>query len=157
MSYDGVLQGAGYAVVAVLCVVAAVRRSSSVAWWLVSVGVVLRAFGFVITLWFLSIKHPLPFPSIADVAWVLSTVALIGAVAIRLRDLARRMPVLVVLDGHRSRSSCRGRPGGASHAIRTLSAPGIPRTEIVVNVGYPVLDTALLVAVATLVTAVPRR
>ncbi len=156
--YDGLLQGAGYAVVAVLCVVAAVRRSSSVVWRLVSVAVVLRAFGFVITLWFLSIKHPLPFPSIADVAWVLSTVALIGAVAIRLRELARRMPVLVVLDGIAIALLLVGVALAVlARPIRTLSAPGIPRSEIVVNVGYPVLDTALLVAVATLVTAVPRR
>lgn len=157
--YDGVLQGTGYAVVAVLCVVAAVRRSTtSIAWWLVTAGVVLRAVGFVIALWFLSIKHPLPYPSIADAAWVLSTVALIGAVALRLRDLVRRMPIFVVLDGLTgSLIVVAIAIAVLSHSVTTLSAAGIPRSEIIVNVGYPVLDTALLVAVATLLTSVRGR
>ena len=68
------------------------------------------------------------------------------------------MPVFVVLDGVASSlvvvaiAIAVRRP-----SVRTLSRRGIPRSEIVVNVGYPVLDTALLVAVATLVTAVSRR
>ena len=130
----------------------------SIAWWLVTAGVVLRAIGFVVSLWFISIKHPLPYPSIADAAWVLSTIALIGAVAFRVRDLVRRMPIFVVLDGLTgSLVVVAIAIAVLSHAVRTLSAAGIPRSEIIVNVGYPVLDTALLVAVATLLTSVRGR
>ena len=154
--FDGVLQGAGYVALAVLCTVAAVRgRQAHLTWWLVTTAIVLRAIGFVISLSFFSLHDQLPYPSVADVAWVLSSLALIAAVVVRLHELAPRLPKLVVLDGLIAMSIVLG---GAiailADPIITLSAPGTPRNEILVNITYPVLDILQLVAASALVTAV---
>jgi PAS domain S-box-containing protein len=152
---DGALQGAGYVAVAVLCAVGATRgRRTSVAWWLVSAAIGLRAVGFVLSLSFLGLHHPLPYPSIADLAWVLSSLALIGAIAVRLHEVAPRLPVLAVLDGLIAVAIVLGVAVAVlADPIVTLSAPGMPRSEILVSIGYPVLDILQLVAASALVMA----
>ena len=159
VAYDGVLQGLGYTLVAVLAVTgAALRVRTSVAWWLVAVAVALRAVGFVLALTAISVKHPLPYPSVADAAWVLSSLCLIGGVVLRLHDLAPRASRLTVLDGIAAALLVIALALGIlASPIRTLTAPGTPHSAVVVNIGYPVLDTVLLVAAAALVTTVRLR
>src|SRR5690242_11529587 len=154
--FDGVLQGVGYVTVAALCIAGALRgRRTTLTWWLVTTGVVLRAIGFVLSLTFLSLHDQLPYPSVADLAWVLSSLALIAAVVVRLHELAPRLPALVVLDGLIAVSIVLGIAIAIlADPIGMLSEPGTPHNEILVNITYPVLDILQLVAASALVTAV---
>jgi PAS domain S-box-containing protein len=151
---DGLLQGTAYVAVALLCAVGVLRRSSGAAWRWVTAAVALRAIGFVLTLAFLAAGAPLPYPSVADAAWVLSSLALIGAVALRLHELVPRLPRLVVLDALAVSLLLVGLVVDVlAEPLVTLTSPGVERSAVVVNIVYPLLDTALLVAAAALITA----
>lgn len=154
VAFDGVLQGAGYTLVAALGIIAAARRRATAAWWAVAAAVVLRAVGFDISLTILSLGHLLPYPSVADAAWALSAVALVAAIVLRLRETAPRLPTLVLIDSAAATLVVLGTAAEVlTGPLRTLSDPPYGHTQIVVNIGYPVLDTALLIAAATLVTS----
>ncbi len=153
---DGVLQGSAYTLVAVLAAVWARRPPASVpASWCVVAALGLRALGFVLTLTFLGVGDPLPYPSVADLAWTASSVMLIIAVVLRVRDLAPRLPLLVVLDAFATSLLL---IGTASHFLqgplqKLTEAPGAAVESIAFNLVYPVLDVALLVALAALISA----
>ena len=105
-------------------------------------------------------RRTLPSPSIDDAAWVLSTLCLIAAVVFRLHDLApRRVSRLHGARRHRRRTARGGtRPGVLRVADPDAHRPRqLRHSAIVVNIGYPVLDTVLLVAAAALVTTVRLR
>ena len=159
---DGVLQGAGYVLVTLLAVVWAARRTAdpaaaplAPAGWLLVAGIGLRTLGFVLTLTFLSRSDPLPYPSVADVAWVLSSIAIIAGVVLRIRTLAPRLSLLVALDALAASLVLVGLVVGVlSGPVRTLAgAPGTQTGAIITNVVYPIIDAALLVALAALVSA----
>lgn len=156
VAYDAVLQGAGYTLVAVLAVLGAMlRKPSRATWWLVASAVVLRAVGFDISLTILAQGRPLPYPSVADLAWGLSVLALVAAVGFRIHELAPRLAALTVLDGIAgSLVVLGGAVGVLAGPVGTLARGAADTAAITVNVGYPVLDTALLVAGATLVLVV---
>jgi signal transduction histidine kinase len=158
VAFDAVLQGSCYLITAVLAVLAAVRVRPTRSWWLVCAAMCLRAVGFTLALTFRSVGHPLPFPSVADAAWVLSTLCLIGAVVLRIAERAPRLGVLVVLDGLALSLVALGVAFVVlARPIDTLRHEGVSRSEIITNIGYPVLDTVLLVAAAALVTLVRLR
>ncbi len=152
---DGFLQGASYVLIAVLAVLWGAAAPTSVpAARSVAAALVLRALGFGLTLAFLSLGEPLPYASVADLAWVGSSLLLILAVVLRVRDLAPRLPALVVLDAL-----------GASllllgaviivllDPVRQLTeAPGVSADSVALNLIYPVIDVAMLIAVAALVS-----
>ena len=159
---DSVLHGAGYVMVAVLAVTWAVQRSVdparapvTPATWCLVAGIGLRALGFVLTLTFRSLGEPLPYPSVADVAWVLSSLVIIAAVVLRLRTLAPRLTTLVALDALAASLVLVGLVVGIlSGPVRTLGeAPGAEAGALVTNIVYPIIDAALLVALAALVAA----
>lgn len=154
--YDAGLQGAGYTLVAALAVLGAtLRRPARVTWWLVAAALVLRAVGFDISLTILAQGRPLPYPSVADLAWGLSVLALIAAVGFRIHELAPRLASLTVLDGIAGSLVVLGVAIGVlAGPVGTLARAAADPAAITVNIGYPVLDTALLVAGATLVLAV---
>lgn len=153
--FDGLLQGGAYVLVALAAVAGARHRAgASLAWWTVAGAVALRAVGFVLALSFVSVGRPLAHPSIADAAWILAGLALLAGVALRLHELAPRLSRLAVLDGVAASLLSLGLVAGAlAGPIESLTAPGTPRGTIEVNIGYPVLDAALLVAASALVTA----
>ena len=149
VAFDGVLHGGGYLLVAALAVIAGVRTRATVGWWFVVGAVVLRALGFAVSLSFLAAHHPLAYPSVADAMWVLSGLALITAVVIRLRELVARVSTLVLLDAATAALLAAGLAIAVlTHPVSVLSAPGIARSAVITNVVYPVLDAALLVVVA---------
>jgi PAS domain S-box-containing protein len=149
---DGVLQATAYVVVAGLALAGAWR--ATVAWRLVAGAVALRALGFVLALASIGAGHPLSYPSVADAAWVCSGLALVAAVALRLHELAPRLPRLVVLDGLAGGLLVLGLAVAVlAGPVGTLSEPGVPSDAVAVNLGYPVLDTALLVGATTLAAA----
>jgi PAS domain S-box-containing protein len=155
---DGVLQGTAYVAIALLCVAGVARRRTGTAWRWVTAAVGLRAIGFVLTLTFLAAGSPLPYPSAADVAWVLSSLTLIAGVALRLHELVPRLPRLVVLDALAVSLLLVGLVVDVlAVPLTTLTAPEVPRSAVAVNIVYPLLDAALLVAAAALATAARQR
>ncbi len=156
---DGVLQGSAHTVLAILALVWAVRTPAVPAAWAVAGAVVLRATGYVLALTFVGLGDPLPYPSVADLAWVGSTLLLILAVVLRVRDLAPRLPLLVVLDAVGASLLLVGTVVLVlADPIRTLTAtPGVVSDSLAVNLVHPVIDVTLLIAVAALVSAGRRR
>lgn len=154
---DGVLHGLGYLFVALLCVHALVSSRTGPAWRLVAAAVVLRVLGFVVALGYLSVGAPLPYPSVADAAWVLSTFFLVAAVALRLHDAAPRLTLLVALDAVGSSLLMIGLVIGIlAGPVDTLTGPRTPSDDVVASLLHPVLDVALLVAGVTYLAVVRR-
>ena len=160
-AFDGALHASTYALIAVLAVAWATRSPtpSTSAARALAAAVLLRALGFVLTLAFASLDSPLPYPSVADLAWVGSGLLLIVAVVLRVRDLAPRLPLLVALDALAASLLLLGTVVLVLLGpIRTLTdTPGVVSDSIAFNLVYPVMDVALLVAVAALVSAGRRR
>ncbi|GAB3077099.1 ATP-binding protein [Pedococcus soli] len=157
--FDGLLQGGAYTVVALLGLVGARhRRTTGAAVWLVVAFLVLRAVGFDVSLTALSLGRTPSYPSWADAAWVASSLTLFAALALRLSDLSRRRGSLIVLDGV---SAALVALGLAAHALdgplRTLTADGVPTSAVVMNIVYPALDVALLMAGAAFLTTTRSR
>ncbi|QIK66658.1 PAS domain S-box protein [Nocardioides sp. HDW12B] len=154
--FDGLLQGSSYTLIAALAVLWVLRPPSSIpAASSIAVALVLRALGFALTLSFVSLGDPLPFPSVADLAWVGSSLLLILAVVLRVRDLAPRLPMLVVLDALGASLLLLGAVILLLRGpVRTLTEqPGVAADSVAFNLVYPVVDLALLMAVASLVAA----
>ena len=156
--FDGWVNLAGYALLAAVALLGAgLRTRSDLAWWLTAAGLALRAVGFAIVIGYLLSGSTPPYPSLGDLAFVLSSIALVLAVVCRLRGLAPRLPLLVLLDGVAAALLVLGVAIAVlSRPLATLSQPGVTHRAVVVNAAYPVLDMALLVALATLVTTVAR-
>ena len=96
-------------------------------------------------------------PSFADAGWVLATLALIAALAVRLRTRRLRQGTLVALDGAAVALLVVGL------AIVVLTTPidiyrhaGGPWLTYLVRITHPVLDTALLMAAAVFLTTARR-
>jgi signal transduction histidine kinase len=150
--FDGLLQGSGYVLAAVLALLGTGRRRTAPAWWCVVAAVTLRAVGFAIALTGLSLGRVPSYPSAADAAWVASGIALFVALALRLRELSPRLTRLVVLDGASTALIAAGVAVNVlSGPLRTLTEPGVPHSAIVMNLVYPTIDVALLVVTAALV------
>jgi diguanylate cyclase (GGDEF)-like protein len=146
---DGWLQGVGYVTAAALALLRPLtsRVHRRVAGWLAG-AVVARALGFVLFLTVVRRQVPPPYPSLADGAWLaMYAFALVGIVELaRLRS--RRVSISLLLDGA---------VGGLAAAavavtllyrtILSITAPGTPVAEIVVNLAYPVLDLMLFVVI----------
>lgn len=149
---DGVLQGSAYVAVATFALVGAHR--ASLPWRLVACAVTLRALGFVLALGFIGAGHPLPYPSVADAAWVGSCLVLVAAVVLRVHDLAPRLPRLVLLDAVSGALLVLGLALAVlAGPVDVLSASDLPRDAVAVNFGYPLLDTALLIGTTSLAAA----
>lgn len=157
--FDGLLNGGAYTVLAVLALVGTwQRRVAPATSWLVVGFLVLRAIGFDITLTTLGLGGVPSYPSWADAAWVASSIVLFAALALRLRDLSRRRGPLVVLDGVSAALVALGLAVNALHGpLQTLTADGVPTSAIVMNIVYPALDVALLLAGAAVLTTARSR
>ena len=144
---DGWLQGAGYVTAAA---VAAYRPLTSAVdrpvWAWLAAGLAARALGFVLFLSYVRYQDPLPYPSVADVAWLAMYVLMFAGLVALARRRARRLSTSLVLD------ALVGILAASALAVallyRTvlgLVEPGTPSSVVAVNLAYPVLDLALLV------------
>ncbi|WP_406832412.1 ATP-binding protein [Pedococcus sp. KACC 23699] len=161
LRFDGWLNGGAYTAVALVAVVALVgtrqRRTAAATTWLVVAFLVMRAVGFDISLTTLGLGHVPTYPSWADAAWVASSVALFAALALRLRDLSRRRGSLVVLDGISVSLVALGLAVNALDGPMRTLATGAPPSAVVMNIVYPALDSALMVAGAAVLTTARSR
>jgi diguanylate cyclase (GGDEF)-like protein len=126
---------------------AARRRADRLAWTLITVGVVSWAAGDLLwTLWLDDLSNP-PFPSIADVAYLLMYPAVYVAIMLLIRSRLRRASIAQWLDG-----------GVIGLAVAALAAALVMSPVLegsggrfvaeVVNLAYPCGDLILLVFIA---------
>ncbi len=148
---DGWLQGGGY----VLCaLVGAIRPRVSGdgrrLWALVAAGLALRAAGFILFLAIVRYQEPLPYPSIADAAWLASYLPMAGALVLTTGARLRDVPRLHLLDGISGGAATLALALTALGSVAELGTSGAATTT---NTLYPLLDAVLLViAIAALMT-----
>jgi signal transduction histidine kinase len=149
--YDTWLQGLGYVLAAAAVTWRAARHAEQRRLWsLVAAALVLRAYGFVHTFFVLD-RAPV-YPSLADVAWVLSALALLAALLVVVREHAPRFTRTLTLDALL---------GGVTAAaiffavlvgtLDRLTRQGTPVDVMITNLAYPLMDVTILVVMAGLV------
>jgi diguanylate cyclase (GGDEF)-like protein len=155
---DGWLQGLGYVTAAALALLRPiVRTRDRTGWGWIAAALTVRAFGFVLYLTVVRPRVPIPYPSIADVAWLAMYPFLLVGLVLLVRERARLMTTSLALDG------AVGALAAASVAVTllqptlvSLSAQGTPAGAVAVNLAYPVLDAMLIVVVVGVVVVVGR-
>lgn len=118
-------------------------------WTLVAAALGLRAYGFIHTIVVLD-RAPV-YPSLADVAWVLSALTLLVALLLAAHPYLQVHSRVLALDALL---------GGLTAAavftvllydtLQRLSVPRLPADAVATNLAYPLLDVALLVVVGAL-------
>jgi diguanylate cyclase (GGDEF)-like protein len=145
---DGWLQALGYVTAAVLAILRPFASPVDRAVWAwLAAAVTARALGFVLFLSYVRWQEPVPYPSVADAAWLTMYALMLAGLVELARRRARGLSMVLVLD------AAVGVLAAAALAVallyRTvlaLAAPGTPSAAVVVNLAYPVLDLMLLVA-----------
>ncbi len=151
---DGWLQGGCYVL---LALVAWTRPLTSgldrLLWTTVALAMTLRALGFVLFLGVVRHLDPVPYPSVADAAWMLVPVVLLLALWLLAKAHSARLPVALLLD------AVIGGLAAAALAVALLygvlvdlTQPGTPTSVVTVNLAYPVSDVALLIVVVGVLT-----
>ena len=151
---DGWLQVGGYLLAAAYaCSHPLLHSRERLLWALVAAALCLRAAGFALFVTLVRTEVPQPYPSIADAAWLLSTVVLLVGLALRLRARSSGMSTVVVLD------ALLGAVTTACIAIAALYEPldklsaSSDATATATNLAYPVTDVAVLTLIAGLLAA----
>ena len=150
--YDDWIQCTGYALAAGAVVwrlvVSPVRRDL---WGWVATALVLRTLGFVYSIFVLD-RAP-DYPSLADLSWILSSLALLAGLLVATRAQAPRASGALALDAVL---------GGATAAavtttllygtVQRLAPAGVPGEVLATNLVYPLLDVCLLVVMVGLIS-----
>lgn len=149
---DDVVQPLGYVAAAAAALVVAARASTERAlWWLVAAALTLRAYGFVHTIFVLD-RAPV-YPSLADAAWIGSSVLLVMAlVAVGRRVRTAHGLGVLGLDAMLA--------GLTVTAVATtlldptvdalVEGGGLPVDAVLTNLAYPMLDVASYAVIAGL-------
>ena len=151
---DGWLQALAYAGLAAMALARPLLSARGrVVWLFVAGGIAARAAGFALYLGVVRNLDPVPYPSVADVAWLLSAALLMAGLITFARSRFTLLPVTLVLDG------VVGACAVGSLALVTL-LPSVQRLDaaaspsaVVVNALYPAADVALLLAVLGMLVA----
>lgn len=152
-AFDGWVQGGAYVLTflaAATVVTARARpRQLRLVWILVAAALALRAAAFVVYLVVVRREVPLPYPSIADLLWLLMYLPLLAALGVLARAHTRRLSRTLLLDGLLGGlTAAAGSVALLYGTLVHLTRAGTPRDAIATNLAYPVLDIALLVVVA---------
>jgi diguanylate cyclase (GGDEF)-like protein len=157
---DGWLQGAGYVTAALLAVArSSVRGPDRAGSSWVAAGLVARALGFVLYLAVVRLQVPVPYPSLADAAWLAMYPLLMAGLVLLVRERARLMTTSIALDGAvAALAAAAVAVSLLDPAFASVAALGSPAGVAAVNLAYPVLDVMLLVVVAgAVLLSAPRR
>lgn len=151
--FDDGVQTVGYVLAAVVVGVRAVRVAEHrLLWGLVAAALALRAYGFVHT--FFVLERAPVYPSLADLAWIVSGLLLVIALIVPTRRLLPWASGALCLDALLGALTAAAVTMTLFYGTLVRLAPdGAPSDVLVVNLAYPVLDAGLLVVVATLVAA----
>jgi predicted signal transduction protein with EAL and GGDEF domain len=146
---DGWLQALGYLTAAALAVLlATVSGRDRAGWSWVAAALVARATGFLLFLAVVRRQTPVPYPSVADVAWLAMYPLLLAGLVWLVRDRARLLTTSLALDGAVAALAAGSVAVAVLYpAIVSLAARGTSEAAVAVNLAYPVLDVMLLVVV----------
>ena len=150
---DGWVQGTCFVATAVLCLMrASWREGSRRAWTWIGLALPARAVGFALYLGVVRWLDPIPYPSVADAAWLVSQVLLMVGLVLLVRSRASWMSTGLTLDG------ITGALAAAALATLLLYDTLVARVTapdavsvVATNLAYPVTDVMvvlLLVGVA---------
>jgi len=138
---DGLVQLTGYVLVAALAILRASRsRDDRTLWALVASALTFRAVGFILYVAVVRTTDPLPYPSIADVSWLFSTILLISAVVVALRRRSTERSVPLVLDGSVVALTVGAFAGALLFETLVASAGVGSGAAVAANLAYPLLD-----------------
>jgi diguanylate cyclase (GGDEF)-like protein len=146
---DGWVQGVGYVLIAALAALRALlSRVDRLVWALVAAALTARAIGFGTYLSVVRELDPVPYPSVADGAWLLSCALLLAAMVRFSQSRFTLLPSALVLDGLVGACAV----GAAAvlvlpDTVDRLSPDGTTDAALVTNALYPAADVALLLAV----------
>jgi len=154
--FDGWLQGGTYVLLALVAVRSLVGdpanrrlRAGLVA------ALVLRATGFVLFLAVVRRSASPSYPSIADAAWLASSVLFVIGVSYVAWRHSPRATLTLVLDAVLGALITSGIVVSLLfETLVTLSGPTVPRAAVLTNLTYPILDVALLIVVVGVLVAV---
>lgn len=151
---DGWLQGALYVLAAAVGVVrAATARSLQHVWRWIACSLCARAVAFVIYLGHVRTLDPQPYPSLADAAWIASSLLLIAGLVSLGRALFSRLSLSLTLDG--VVGACAAGALTVAFLYDTLvEVVGHgARSEVVTNLAYPAFDLVLLLVLLGVLVA----
>ena len=144
--WDDWLQGTVFVLAAVVAALRPVTaRENRLLWSLVAAALALRATGFVYYFVAIRTQVPQPYPSLADLFWVSSSLCLLAALVVLIRTKSPEVSILILLDGVAVALTAAGT--GVLVLYDTLVAlrvPGAPTDVVAVNLAYPIIDVALL-------------
>jgi PAS domain S-box-containing protein len=147
--YDGWLQGSAYVALALVALVRPLTRGAHrTLWSFVAGGAVFRALGFSLFLGYVRLLDHPPTPSIADVAWILADLSMLGAMWVLVRTRVRGRSVDLALDAVVVVLTVSGVAVELLYRtfLRIAQQPD-PDEMVATNLLYPVLDIAALVVV----------
>jgi PAS domain S-box-containing protein len=146
---DGWLQGGAYVTAAVLAALRPVLRPTARRiWMIVALALGLRALGFVLYLSYVRTLQPLPYPSIADVCWLLMPVVLVAGFAGFARRRFEHVATSIVLDGLVGALACAALAVTLlAGTLQGLTRSGTPTSALLTNVLYPFTDLVLLIVI----------
>ena len=152
---DGWLQGAAYVTAAVLAALRPVLRPSARRIWMaVALALGLRALGFVLYLGYVRTLHPPPYPSIADVCWLLMPVVLVAGFTGFARRRFEHVATTIVLDGVVGALACAALAVTLlAGTLRGLTRSGTPTPALLTNLLYPFTDLVLLIVIVGMCAA----
>ena len=144
---DGWLQGLGYVTAAGVALLRPLTSPIDRAVWAWLAGALAaRALGFVLFLAYVRWQEPMPYPSIADAAWLAMYVFMLAGLVELARRRVRRLSTALLLDAVVGILAAGALAVGFLYeTVLSLAAPGTPNAVVAVNLAYPVLDLALLV------------
>lgn len=153
---DGWIKGATYLLVALLVTARAVLRTASrPAWVWLAGGYTLQALGFVAWLGWVRWQDPVPYPSVADAAWLLSVPAFVVGLLLLMRERWPRRSLTVLLDALAAAAVAAaltvGALTGAVGWAQTIDGP-----QAAVAFAYPLLDVTRVTVVAAMLAGIGR-
>ena len=160
-TYDGWVQCSGY----VLCVVLAMTLWPATprarwTWGLVVAYLALRAAGFITAIVIRNVIKvvPPPYPSLADLFWLCSAAALLGALVLMVARRAPRMSQALVLDAAVAVATVTAVTVAKLYLpLSSVASPNATHAAILTNLAYPLIDVALLVLVGALFVSTEQR
>ena len=144
---DGWVQGAGYVLGAVLCLLRAADRTrpDRALWVWFGLALSTRALGFV---WFFSVVRfevPPPYPSLSDFLWIATALLMMGGLLHLAVSRFRLLTLSLLLDGITGALATAGLTLALFYdtLVDRVNAPA-PDRVVVTNLVYPLLDIVLL-------------
>ena len=155
---DGWVQVSAYVVAAAVAALRGWRGPAPRDFWrLIAVAIAFRALGFVLYVPWIRTLVPQPYPSLADLAWLLASSILLIGLLHRLSVRAPRTANPLILDAFLGAVTTAALAVALLFGVLGDLTAGSDTSATITNVAYPVVDVATLVVVLALMIEVSWR